>query len=106
MSVGRIRLSKAALVALVVAAVSVGCQTRSATKAGKSGGPVVLRLAARDISLDGDPAIADFVARVRRLSGGNLRIDVLPYWGNGAPDAERQIVDATAVGKVDLGVVG
>ncbi len=94
--------------AIAVVGLSLGCGAPGGTKAGKRDGPVVLRMANRDAETDfaGDPAVGDFVRRVGELSGGVLRIQVAPYWGNGQPGAEAQIVRAVAAGKVDLGAVG
>jgi TRAP-type transport system periplasmic protein len=92
----------AALAALVVAAAALA----AAATASRSGAPVVLRMAIRDGDFGGDPAAADFVSRVKRLSHGALKIEVEPDWGNGAHDAEQQLVGAVSTGKVDLGAVG
>src|SRR4051812_9250970 len=93
-------------VAAIVVAALVGCGSSSATKAGKTGRPAILRMAVRDVDLAGDPAAADFVTRVGILSGGALRIALAPYWGSGAADAEQRIVRDVAGGGADLGAVG
>src|SRR4051812_4617904 len=68
--------------------------------------PIVLELASRDSDLGGDPAVAEFAARVERLSGGRLHIDVVGGWGNLQRGAEQQIVRDVAGGRADLGAVG
>ncbi len=93
-------------VAALLAATLTLAALASATTARKTTGPVVLRLAARDSGLGGDPALADFVNAVGRLSGGALRIDVLGGWGNSERGAEQQIVRDVAAGKADLGAIG
>jgi TRAP-type C4-dicarboxylate transport system substrate-binding protein len=95
-----------AIVGVLVAAVAAGCGAASATKAGKHGGPVVLRIATRDVDLVGEPPIAYFVRRVGQLSGGTMRIDVAGFWGSGRAGAEQEIVRAVATGSVDLGAAG
>src|SRR5690242_9599768 len=85
---------------------AAGCGAQHATKAGKATGPVVLRMATRDVDFTGDPAIGYFVQRVAKVSDGAVRVRVFPYWGHGAEDAEQQIVRAVSAGKVDLGAVG
>ena len=87
-------------------AVAAGCSGGNATKAGNTSGPVALRMASRDSDPSFDLAAAFFVHRVAQLSGGKLRIDVVPGWGHDKPDVEQQIIRAVAVGKVDLGAVG
>lgn len=96
----------AAVVAIVVPVLALGCEAGRATKAGKATGPVVLRMASRD-SDQGlyDPAAAYFVSRVGQLSSGQLRI-VVSDWGSKDPAVEQQIVRAVAAGKVDLGAAG
>jgi TRAP-type C4-dicarboxylate transport system substrate-binding protein len=92
--------------ATVLAALTVGCGTTTATKAGKRNGPLVLRMASRDSDPTFDLGAAYFVNRVGQVSGGALRVEVVPGWGNEKPDVEQQIVRAVTAGKVDLGAVG
>ena len=75
-------------------------------KAGGPGSPVVLRLANTGGSIDQTPAVEYFVKRVRELSGGKVRIEVVDQWAEFAPDAEQQVVRDVAAGEVDLGWVG
>ena len=75
-------------------------------KAGGSGQPVVLRLANTNGQIDFTPAVDYFVERVGQLSGGNLRIEVVDDWGEGAFDAEQQVVEDLSAGQVDLGWAG
>jgi TRAP-type C4-dicarboxylate transport system substrate-binding protein len=103
-------ITRAAVFAGVVAVVVLGAGCSGggsgATKAGKTSGPVVLRMASRDSDPTFDLAAALFVRRVTQISSGKLRIDVVPGWGHEQPDVEQQIVRAVAAGKVDLGAVG
>ena len=96
---GRDRIGALVLVATVVVA---GCTGGVTDKAGE---PVVLKMAEQG-DLASDLAAADFVHRVRVLSHDAIRFDVVPGWGGGEPDAERQIVNDVAAGKADIGSVG
>jgi TRAP-type C4-dicarboxylate transport system substrate-binding protein len=102
------RLAALILAATATVAVS-GCSfggDSGAAKAGGSGAPVVLRLASTGGSIDQTPAVAYFVERVEKLSGGNVRIDVVDEWADFASDAEQQVVHDVAAREVDLGWVG
>ena len=100
------------LAAVVVAAIAMfataacGGGAGGESKAGGSGEPVVLRLANTNGQIDFTPAVDYFVERVGQLSGGNLRIEVVDDWGEGAPDAEQQVVQDLSAGQVDLGWAG
>jgi TRAP-type C4-dicarboxylate transport system substrate-binding protein len=105
--------SRSGLAALVLAAIAIlaaaGCAGGSGggeDKAGGSGEPVVLRLANTNGQIDFTPAVDDFVKRVEELSEGNLRIEVVDDWGEGASDAEQQVVRDVSAGEIDLGWVG
>ena len=104
------KLRKAgALLALALAAtVASGCgASPGGDKAGGPvGGPVVLRMASIPGSVSDAPPVADFVRRVRALSGGSVQITVINQWGEYAPGAETQVVHAVASGTVDLGWAG
>jgi TRAP-type C4-dicarboxylate transport system substrate-binding protein len=104
---GRIRLATVAL-AVIAAVVAGACSGDGAggDKAGGAGEPVVLRMANTASNLDYTPAVKDFVGRVKELSGGNVRIQVMDRWGDFAADAEQQVVRDVAAGKVDLGWAG
>jgi TRAP-type C4-dicarboxylate transport system substrate-binding protein len=97
-------LALAATAALAVAACAGGGGGED--KAGGSGEPLVLRLANTNGSLDFTPAVVDFVDRVEKLSGGDLRIESVDEWGDFASDAEQQVVKDVAAGEIDLGWVG
>ena len=43
---------------------------------------------------------------MNQLSGGNVRIEMTPFVGDFAPDAEQQVVGGVAAGAFDLGFVG
>jgi TRAP-type C4-dicarboxylate transport system substrate-binding protein len=97
------------MVALALAAATVvGCgSSAGGDKAGgNGGGPVVLRMASTPFGLADVPPVAEFVRRVRALSGGTLQIKVNSNWGDYAPGAEAQVVRAVAAGTVDLGWAG
>jgi TRAP-type C4-dicarboxylate transport system substrate-binding protein len=103
----RARLATVAL-AVIAAVVAGGCGGGggSGDKAGGSGEPVVLRMANAYGDLQTAPVIEHFVSQVKERSGGNLRIQVASTWGDYADDAEQQVVQAVAAGKVDLGWAG
>ncbi len=95
-----------ALLAVVLAAVAAaGCgASAGGDKAGgPAGGPVVLRMASTPSDLSDAPPVASFIRRVRVLSGGAVRIQVINQWGLYAPGAEAQVVRAVGAGQVDLG---
>jgi TRAP-type C4-dicarboxylate transport system substrate-binding protein len=72
---------------------------------GVPGGRVVLRMAVTGGGpISGAPAI--FVKRVKALSRGNVRIDVIYQWGSFTPPAEQDVVRAVASDTIDLGQVG
>jgi TRAP-type C4-dicarboxylate transport system substrate-binding protein len=101
------RLGAVALAA-VVALAAAGCSDGGAgeDKAGGTGEPVVLRMANTYGDLGDLPAIAYFVGRVEELSGGTVRIEVVDQWGDFAPDAEQDVVEAVSDSDVDLGWAG
>jgi TRAP-type C4-dicarboxylate transport system substrate-binding protein len=92
----------------MLAVAFAGCGLGGDSAADKAGGgkPVVLRLANTNGGLDFTPAVADFADRVERLSGGDLRIEAVDDWGDGASDAEQRVVNDVAAGRIDLGWVG
>jgi TRAP-type transport system periplasmic protein len=104
------KLTKAgALLTLaLVAAAASGCSASAgADKAGgPAGGPVVLRMASATYDPSGAPPVADFLRRVRALSGGSVQIQVINQWGEYAPSNEAQVAYAVAAGTVDLGWAG
>ena len=109
MKTGRRLAALLSLVAASAALAVAGCSGGGAeaeNKAGGSGGPVVLKLANTNGQIDFTPAVDDFVKKVEELSGGNVRIEVVDEWGEGAPNAEQQVVHDVAAGDVDLGWVG
>jgi TRAP-type transport system periplasmic protein len=104
---GRARLATVAL-AVVAAVVAGGCGGGGGIgdKAGGAGEPVVLRMANAYGDLQTAPVIEHFVSQVKERSGGNLRVQVASRWGDYADDAEQQVVQAVAAGRVDLGWAG
>jgi TRAP-type transport system periplasmic protein len=103
----RIGLRTVALTATIALA-AVGCSGGAASedKAGGTGEPVVLQMANTYGDLGDLPAIEYFIDRVEELSGGDVRIEVVDRWGDFAPDAEQQVVEAVSHDDVDLGWVG
>jgi TRAP-type C4-dicarboxylate transport system substrate-binding protein len=77
---------------------------RAADKSGSRSEPLLLHLAVADYGLGNAFAIRDFKRRVQSLTGDSIQIQVLGGWGDYAPDAEQQVVQAVADGRVDLGV--
>jgi TRAP-type C4-dicarboxylate transport system substrate-binding protein len=96
----------ATLIAGVVAALALGAGTAGAGEASRTGGPVVLRMANGYSDLSYEPAVAYFVKRVREVSHGALRVEVVSEWGNFSPGFEQQVVRDLAAGKADLAWVG
>ena len=95
------------LAALALATVAAaGCTniTPTGDKAGGREGQVVLRLA--NTSYGPGHSLAYFVKQVAVISGGHAGVQVVNQFGGYAPDAEVQVVQAVASGKVDLGWVG
>jgi TRAP-type C4-dicarboxylate transport system substrate-binding protein len=85
--------------------VSAGCGSSGFDKAGGSPvrHPVVLTLA----DFSGDTGELDgFAARVARLSGGAMRINIKDRWRFGQVNYETGLISDVRAGKADLGVVG
>lgn len=97
--------ASALLVLAVAAATATGCSASAGgDKAGGSAsGPVVLRMASTSAVPSDALPVADFIRRVRALSGRTVRIQVINQWGLYTPSAEAQVIRATAAGQVDLG---
>jgi TRAP-type C4-dicarboxylate transport system substrate-binding protein len=93
-----------ALVAVALVGAATACGGSGGDKAGgqAEGKPVVLTLAKHDTAY----AFAEFVDSVEELSGGSIRIEVLPDWRGGETDYERGIVEDVRDGVAQLGVVG
>ena len=93
---------------MVVAMVAAGCSAEPGTvdKAGGTGEPVVLRMATVNGDLRFTPQIEYFVDRVKKISEGNVRIEIAYEVGNFGPDAETKVVTGVATGEFDLGFVG
>ena len=92
-----------ALVAVALVAAATACGGSEADKAGVSAKePVTLTLAKHDVNW----AFAAFVAATSRLSGGSIRIEVLPDWRGGEVGYERGTVADVRAAKVQIGVVG
>ena len=92
--------------ALVLAMIATACTTNGATADKTGGDTAVLRL----VTIDGSAAEtsqyygpAAFVQALRTVSGGRLKVQVATHYGDGAPDAESNLVKAIATGKVDGG---
>jgi len=92
----------------LAAAATSGCSTSlGGDKAGgAAGGPVVLRMASAASNPSNAPPVADFIRRVRALSGGSVQVTVINQWGDYTPSNQAQVVRAVAAGTVDLGWAG
>jgi len=84
------RLFCAAVAALACSVAA--CSSPGGTTAGGAGGPVVLHMATVNSHLGYTPEIGYLANRVSQLSGGNLRLEVVPHVGDFMPGAERQVV--------------
>jgi TRAP-type C4-dicarboxylate transport system substrate-binding protein len=97
------------ILAVTAAVAATACSVSGGAgddKAGGTGPPVQLRLANTGADISQTPAVKYFVERVGELSGGQVRIKVVDEWGQFAPDAEQQVVQAVTAGEVDLGWAG
>jgi TRAP-type transport system periplasmic protein len=95
-----------ALTAAALVAVAVGCAGSGGDKAGGavSGRPMVLTLESEDhLSLSG---ATEFAAAVKELSGGSMRIKLVPARRSLEVMFEKGVVDDVRTGKAQLGIVG
>jgi TRAP-type transport system periplasmic protein len=102
----KLRKAGALLVLAVAAVAAAGCSaSMNGDKAGGGppSGPLVLRMASTPAEPSDALPVADFIRRVRALSGGTVQIQVINQWGLYAPGAEARVVRAVAAGQVDLG---
>ena len=97
-STGR-KVVTAVLGAVAVAALALGCGSASATKAGRSSDPVVLRAAGADVV----PAVEFFRKRVAELSHGTVRVEIVDAWDDALADREQRWVRYVARGTADIG---
>ena len=100
------RASRGALAAAALLAVAAGCGGSGGDKAGGAAREraVVLTLESED-----DPQLTpapEFAEAVERLSGGSVRIQVVPAGRSNEIDFERGVVEDVRNGKADLGIVG
>jgi TRAP-type C4-dicarboxylate transport system substrate-binding protein len=95
-----------AVLAVLVALAVAGCTSQGGDKAGGPGDPVVLRMATLNGEPGYNPQIDYLISRVKELSAGNVRIDMVYRVGEFEPDAEQRIVRGVADGTYDLAVVG
>jgi TRAP-type C4-dicarboxylate transport system substrate-binding protein len=87
-----------------VVALLVACGSGSGVD--KAGGKtLVLRLATIDSVNNNGQSYGPqaFVDSLREVSGGAFRVEVTTAWGRGAPEAESDLVEAIAHGRVDAG---
>jgi TRAP-type C4-dicarboxylate transport system substrate-binding protein len=102
------RFTRYALAALLAAsALTVAaCSGSSGDKAGgtEKQEPVVLELASITGTIQ--PPLQVFADEVVRRSDGTLRIEFVPEWRGGDPDAERGTIKDVKAGKVDMAWVG
>jgi TRAP-type C4-dicarboxylate transport system substrate-binding protein len=99
-----VRTRAVALAAAALVVCATACSGSHADKAGRAraGAPVVLTLAAQsDLYAQGT-----FASAVERLSGGSVRIRIVPDRQKPQADYERGIVRDVRSGKTDLGIVG
>ena len=96
------RRAASALVAVALIAAATACSGGDKAGGPSAQEPVTLTLAKHDVSW----AFAAFVAATSRLSGGSIRIEVLPDWRGGEIDYERGTVADVRAAKVQIGVVG
>jgi TRAP-type C4-dicarboxylate transport system substrate-binding protein len=96
------------LATVIIAVVAVGATACSSggSKSGGNAGKVVLTLADGYENPAFTPAVSDFIHRLERLSGGQVRVKDVQGWGDLQPDFEQRIVSDVAAGKADLGWVG
>jgi TRAP-type C4-dicarboxylate transport system substrate-binding protein len=93
----------AGIATLLIAALALaGCST-SSDKAGGTGArkTVVLRLAIGTDSTE----VGGFGSEVQRLSGGTVRVVVVPNWRLGQVSFEHGVIADVRAGRVDLGAV-
>jgi TRAP-type transport system periplasmic protein len=93
-------------IAVGVALAFAACSSQTGPKAGGPGDPVILKMATVNAEAGYNPEIDDLDQRVKDVSGGNVRIDMVFNIGAFAPDAEQQVVSGVASGTSDLGFVG
>jgi TRAP-type C4-dicarboxylate transport system substrate-binding protein len=99
------RPSRRARLAIVILALA-GCSSQTGPKAGGPGDPVTLKMATVNAEAGYNPEIDDLGERVKELSAGNVRIEMVYGVGEFAPDAEQQVVSGVAAATYDLGDVG
>jgi hypothetical protein len=94
-----------ALLAGLVLVASAACEASGLNKAGgnQARQTVVLTLASPS-GISGD--LDGFVAQVRRLSAGTMRIDIKSRWRIHQVDFGTGLIGDVRTGKADLGVVG
>jgi TRAP-type C4-dicarboxylate transport system substrate-binding protein len=105
----RSRTRLATLALAVCTAILAGACTSGAGNADKAGGssePVVLRMATVYGGLEQTPEVKYLVDRVKELSAGKVRVEMVYKIGDFAPDADRQVVRGVASSEYDLGFVG
>jgi TRAP-type C4-dicarboxylate transport system substrate-binding protein len=93
-------------VAVVVGLALAGCSSQTGPKAGGPGDRVILKMATVNAEAGYNPEIDDLDERVKELSAGNVRIEMVFGVGEFAPNAEQQIVSGVAGDTYDLGFVG
>ena len=98
------RVAARAVIALTIMALVAACQaTRSTDKAG--GDTAVLTLATIDeVNNNGQSyGPQTFVESLGKVSGGRLKVQLKTEYGNGAAEAESNVVKAIASGELDGG---
>jgi TRAP-type C4-dicarboxylate transport system substrate-binding protein len=91
----------------LVAAFGAGCSTDDeGTKAGGGDAPVTLRIGADDFQ--GRPAsdqMEQFAARVRTLSGGEVRVKPVFHAAGNGPDWDQRVARMVTSGELDMGMI-
>ena len=99
------RVAARAVIAIVVLAMTVACQTTQGSD--KTGGDtVVLTLATfeGEANANGQNYGPEaFVENLGKVSGGRIKVELKTEFGDGAADAESKVVRAIAAGEVDGG---
>jgi TRAP-type C4-dicarboxylate transport system substrate-binding protein len=100
------RTALGTLAAIGLALLSVACSGSGGDKAGgkREKQPLLLRLETEnDFTQSGAPEFAD---AVERLSGGSMRVELVPAERDTEVEYERGVVEDVLAGKAQLGIVG
>ncbi len=98
-----VTMATGAGVAVLVCGVAVAAEGGSPSARAEA---VTLTFANSDGDFGGIPEVGRFVDRVKTLSGGQLKLNVIDAWGQGKPSYERTVIKDVQRGKADLAWVG